>query len=110
MKRLHFLGIGALALSLCVATWARAQFEPDGLSAFEQAAAADLIVIGKVTDIEPEPVLAERAHSKDKVLHLVATIRVEENLLGAKGVTHVRVAFVPELRAPRKNPAVKVLG
>ena len=108
MGRLHFIGVGTLALLFCTAACARAQFEPDGLSAFEQAAAADVIVIGKVTDIESEPVLAERARGKDKVLHLVATIRVEENLLDAKGLTHVRVAFVPELRAPGRNPAVKV--
>jgi hypothetical protein len=110
MQRFHFVGVGALALSLCVTARAQAQFEPDGLSAFEQAASADIIVIGKVTEIEPEPILADGAKGKDKLLHLVATIRVEENLQGAKGVTHVRVAFVPELRAPRRNPAVKVLG
>jgi hypothetical protein len=106
MGRLHLIGIGALALSISLAARARAQFEPDGLSAIEQAAAADVIVIGKVTEIEPGPVLAEGAKGTGKILHLVATIRVEENLLGAKGVTHVRVAFVPELRA-RRNSAVK---
>jgi hypothetical protein len=110
MGRHHFIGVGALALLFCAAACARAQFEPDGLSAFEQAAASDVIVIGKVTDIESEPVLAERARGTGKVLHLIATIRVEENLLGAKGLTHIRVAFVPELRPPLRDPGVKVLG
>jgi hypothetical protein len=108
MGRLHFVGPGALTLLLSLATSARSQFDSGGLSAFEQAAAADVIVIGRVTEIEPEPILADGLRGKDKVLHLVATIRVDENLMGAKGVTIVRVAFVPELRAPSTNPNVKV--
>jgi hypothetical protein len=107
MGRLHFIGLAALALSLFLADGARAQFEPDGLSPFEQASAADVIVMGKVIDIEPEPVLADSTKGKDKTLHLVATVRVEQKLLGATGVTHLRVAFAPDLPAPGRNPAVK---
>jgi hypothetical protein len=108
MGRIHLFGFVVVALSLSLAARARSQVEPEGLSAFEQTAAADLIVIGKVTDIEPEPVLIASPGGTGKALHLVATIRVEENLSGAKGLTHVRVAFVPELPAPTRNPAVKI--
>jgi hypothetical protein len=108
MRRIHIIGLGAMVLSLSLASPARSQFVPDGWSAFQQTAAADLIVIGKVTDIEPQSVLAERTKGADKVDHLVATIRIEENLLGAKGLTHLRVAFVPGLPPPPPtNPAQK---
>jgi hypothetical protein len=108
MARIHLLGLGVMVLSLALVARAHSQNELEGLSAFEQTAAADLIVIGKVTNIEPEPVLAEGPRGTCKALHLVATIRVEENLFGAKGLTHVRVAFVPELPAPARDPNVKI--
>jgi hypothetical protein len=105
MRRIHLIGLTAMALALWLAAPARCQFVADGLSAFEQTAAADVIVIGKVTALEPEPVFIERSNATKKLLHLVATIRVEERLLGGKGLTHVRVAFVPEIPTPLPNPA-----
>lgn len=106
MRRIHLVALGVMALS--PAAPARAQFVPEGLSPFQQVSAADLVVTGKVTDIEPEPVLVERVKGGEKVLHLVATLRVEEKLLGAGGLTHVRVAFVPELPEPTPDPAVPI--
>jgi hypothetical protein len=108
MARFHLIGLGVFTLLHSLAARACAQFEPVGLSAFEQAAAADVIVTGKVTDIERDPILVERTNRTAKVLHLVATIRVDENLLGAKGLTHLRVAFVSETPAPARDPNVKI--
>ena len=59
---------------------------------------ADVVVVGKVTGIESQSVVAERWKGEEKVGHLVAIVRIEESLLGAKDLTHIRVGFVPEMQ------------
>jgi hypothetical protein len=61
-----------------------------------RAALADCIVVGKVTSIEEKPVDALAAPgAKDKVPYTVAVVKVDEAITGAKGLTHVRVGFLP---------------
>jgi hypothetical protein len=110
MNRNRLVGVSALMLALAFTAAAHGQFERDGLSPFEQASMADLIILGKVTDLETQPVIVERSKGADKVGHLVAAIHVEENLFGAKGLTHVRVGFVPEIPSPARNPTQPFLG
>ena len=106
----RYVGLSVLAL-LSLMTPARSQFEvfPQGVSPLEQTTQADVIVIGTVTDIEEQPVQAERRKGSGKVAHLVGTIRVAETLLGAKGLTHVRVGYVPGIPEIRPD-GQKFLG
>lgn len=61
-----------------------------------QAAGADAIVIGKVTEVEAEPVEAAAfpgAPKDAKASYKVAILKVDEALLGGSGVTRFRVGF-----------------
>ena len=109
MRRLRFVGPSVAILTLALATSARSQFVPDGLSPTEQTVRADVVVVGKVTGMEPQTVLAERWKGDGKVGHLVATIHIEESPIGAKGLTHIRVGFVPEIPDAVVNDRQKVL-
>jgi hypothetical protein len=61
-----------------------------------RVALADCIIVGKVTSIEDKPVDAPAAPgAKDKVPYTVAVVKVDDAILGAKGLTHVRVGFPP---------------
>jgi hypothetical protein len=61
-----------------------------------RVALADCIIVGKVTSIEEKPVDAPAAPgAKDKVPYTVAVVKVDDAILGAKGLTHVRVGFQP---------------
>jgi hypothetical protein len=108
MRRIPIIGLSVAILTLALATSARSQVVQDGLSPIEQTVMADIVVVGKVTGMEPQTVLAERWRGDDKVGHLVATIRIEESLLGAKGLTHIRVGFAPDVREDRVNNAQKI--
>lgn len=68
------------------------------LSPMQQAAQADIVVIGKVTDLESDLAMVEASPGSERVGHMVANVRIEESLLGTKGLTHVRIGFVPTTR------------
>jgi hypothetical protein len=61
----------------------------------QQASQADIVVVGKVVDVEPDMVMAEQYVGGGKVGHMVVNVRIQESLLGAKGLTHIRVGYVP---------------
>jgi hypothetical protein len=64
------------------------------------------IVVGKVTALEEKPRLAKQFQGQiDKVEWTIAEIKVEDSLLGAKGLTHARVGFVPP-RKPNPNEPI----
>jgi hypothetical protein len=61
---------------------------------FQQAAATDAIVIGRVTSIEDKEIELQVSPSHpDKLAYRVAVVKVVEPLKGAKGVKEVRLAF-----------------
>jgi hypothetical protein len=63
---------------------------------------ADAVVVGKVTAIEDKTVSASAAPGvADKVEYHIATVKVEDALLGAKGLTHIKVGYV----VPKEPPA-----
>jgi hypothetical protein len=71
----------------------------------QQAAHADVIVIGKVLEIEKEMTQASAHPSvKDKVDFHVAAIRISESIAGAKGLTSIRVGWQPAAPANIPNP------
>ena len=71
-----------------------------------QAANADAIVIGKVTEVEAEPVEATAFPGADKDAKMsfkVAVVKVDTALLGGGGVTRFRVGF-PADAPPATKP------
>jgi hypothetical protein len=61
----------------------------------QRVAQADVVIIGKVTAIEDKPVSATQVPgAKEKTEYRVAVIKIGDALLGAKGLTHIKVGFI----------------
>jgi hypothetical protein len=74
----------------------------------ERVATADAVVIGKVTAIEDKTVSAESAPgAKDKVEYQIAVVKIENGLLGTKGLTHVKIGTV---KPPEGRPIIRPGG
>jgi hypothetical protein len=74
----------------------------------ERVATADAVVAGKVTGIEDKTVSAEPAPGvKDKVEYEIAVVKVEDGILGTKGLTHVKVGTV---KVPEGKPIIRPGG
>src|SRR3954463_5601249 len=57
---------------------------------------ATTIVVGKVESIEEKTVAAPRfPGDKEKGEYRIAVIKIEDPILGAKGLTTLRVGFIP---------------
>jgi hypothetical protein len=72
------------------------------------AANADAVVVGKVTEVENDPVEATAypgAPKDQKVSYKVAVIKIDESLLGAGGVTRFRVGFPADAPVAGEAPA-----
>jgi hypothetical protein len=72
----------------------------------QRVATADLVVLGKVTAVDDEPVQAyplARSATTPKVAFQVTTVRVESVIVGAEKLDEVRVAFMapPAPNKPR---------
>jgi hypothetical protein len=61
----------------------------------DRVAGASAIVIGKVTTIEEKTVQARPNPAAQPVEYQIAVIKIDEAILGAKGLTHIRVGFIP---------------
>jgi hypothetical protein len=74
----------------------------------ERIALADLIVIGKVTSLDSEPIdalpLLPIPGVSKQVTYRIVNITVSKPLLGAKAVTRVRVGFVPPMDSRKPAP------
>jgi hypothetical protein len=59
-------------------------------------AQAEAILVGKVTAFENKTVMARRGpDDRERVEYRVAVVKVEESLIGGKGLTHVKVGVAP---------------
>jgi len=67
---------------------------PVAASSKQKAMQADVVVVGKVAGIDKETVDLEPFPGQPKVPHTVANIKIETALLGAKNVTHIKLAYV----------------
>jgi hypothetical protein len=103
MKSARQLGVftAASAALLAAATAANAlMIAPPSL--VQRVAQSSTIVVGKVEKIEEKTVSAPRfPGAKDKAEYQIAVIKIDDPILAAKGLTHVRVGFVP---APMGGP------
>ena len=68
-----------------------------------RVAAADAVVVGKVTAIEEKTVLVKEGNRM--VEYKIAVVTVGDGLLGTKGAKTVRLGFVPIPPNVRINPA-----
>lgn len=72
-----------------------------------QAVQADVVVLGKVTEIEKETVEAtpfKGAPKDQKVTYKIAVLKIQDPMVGARGLTQIRVGFFGE--AAPAEPAV----
>ena len=97
MKSARQVGVftAAGAALLAAATFANAlMIAPPSLA--QRVAQANTIVVGKVEKIEDKTVSAPRfPGDKNKTEYQIAVIKVDDPILAAKGLTHVRVGFLP---------------
>jgi hypothetical protein len=101
MHRSHWLLALACLLGAGVGVLRAEVMAPDPVP--DRVAAAEIIVVGKVTAIEGKTVMGKRfATDKEKTECTVAVIQVAEPLKGAKGLTTIRLGFVPSVGAGGK--------
>ena len=60
----------------------------------ERVGACDVVVVGTVTEVEPDPVKVAVYAGGQKNRYRVAKVKVGEALLGAAGATELRIVFV----------------
>lgn len=60
----------------------------------ERVARNDLVVVGTVVEVEEDAVEIDPYRYGYKSWYQVARVKIDDNLFGASGLTHVRVAFV----------------
>jgi len=67
------------------------------LTPLQRTFQADAVVVGKVTAIEDDLVEAPAEKgSEQKLAYKIAVVKVDSALVGAAGLTHVKIGFVPE--------------
>jgi len=92
MQRLFLSGL-FLSLALSSAAAGKA-IAPSPIAL--RVAMSEAVVVGKVTAIEEKTIRAERwPGDTEKGDFQVAIIKIEEPILGAKGLTHLKVGFIP---------------
>ena len=103
MRRVSLCGLAAVAAVALLAPAAVA-FKIAVMPAASTKAKvlqSEVVVVGKVVGIDKETVELEQYSGGPKVAHTVANIKIETPLVGAKNVTHVKVAYVkPESPQP----------
>jgi hypothetical protein len=74
---------------------------------FERVGRVDTVVTGKVTSIEEKSVLAPAIlGAKENMEYLVAVVKIDDTIQGAKGLTHIKVGF-PAPQAPVPGRGVR---
>jgi len=114
MKRILFVGVCRLFALMALLNIPMSGY---GVRAADQAptptglrlARSDATIVGTVTAIEEKTVTATKfPGDPDKVEYHVATVKVEQALQGAKGLTHIKVAFfVPAKPVPPPDSKTK---
>lgn len=96
MRRFFLCGLTAVAaISLAAPpAWALRIAVMPAASTKTKVLQAEVVVVGKVTGIDKETVDLEPYPGAPKVAYSVANIKIETGLVGAKNVTHVKVAFL----------------
>lgn len=65
----------------------------------ERALRSSVVIVGKVTAIEKDPIDALPYPGTDRKLpYTVAVVKIETGLFGAEGLTHIKIGFAPSQR------------
>jgi hypothetical protein len=114
MRRVWFSGVIAVAGVALLGTYSPAQVVADRKVAVrisplpERVALAETIVTGKVTAIEEKKVSAHQfPGAKDKVEFTIAVVKIDDPLLNAKGITHVKIGFVEPQAVGAPGPGIR---
>src|SRR5262249_1133208 len=109
MSRTHLGHLLVLAGLVCIGTASPAQALKVRMSPLpERVAQADAVVVGKGTDIEKKNVAAKPfPEAEEKMEYQVAVIEIKDGIVGAKGLTHLRVAFIPMQEGDAPRPVVR---
>jgi hypothetical protein len=74
-------------------------------------AQSTVVVVGKVESIEEKTVAAKQdPNAQDKSEYQIAVIKIEDPILVEKGLTHIRVGFVPPAAKVNPNPMIRPIG
>jgi hypothetical protein len=106
-RKLAWLFLGIFSFALTTPLWAMIA-APAPIP--DRVATADMVVIGKITSIEEKTIQASRfPGSPVKTEFRVAMIHIETMLKGPKGLTDVRLGFIPPPpgRQPGQPPQPK---
>ena len=98
MRRVPTTGIAVLGVAIVLASVARAKAVAVMVNrpAALQAIQADVIITGKVSEIEKELAKATQfPGAKDQIAYQVAVINIKESIRGANGLTTVRIGYLP---------------
>ena len=85
------------ALALAAPVSSKALIAPQSIT--QRVATSDVVAFGKVTGLDEKTVKAERFPGQVAEFR-IATVKIDQHLYGAQGLTHIKVGFVPPT-APR---------
>jgi len=109
-----FLRAAALAVAVvATAEFANAKLMMAPSPPARRAIMADISLLGKVTGIQKEPVMAlpPFAGAKDKVAFQIATVKVEAGLIGADKLKEIKIGTIlPPKVDPKAPPAPRIGG
>jgi hypothetical protein len=106
---MHRTALAALALLFLTAPLTALMVAPTPIP--DRLALADAVVVGKIVSIEDKTVAAKRfPGDPNKSEFKVALIQIDDPLYGAKGLTRVRLGFVPPPPQVQPNPGRPVIG
>jgi hypothetical protein len=110
MHRLSYRMAGLAGLGLLLTALAAPAMMIAPAPIPQRVAQADAVVVGKVTAIEDKTVsVAQAPGVKEKVEYHVAVIKVSDDVLGAKGLTHIKVGFIVPKETPPGKPGGPVV-
>lgn len=88
--------LAATAATLLLAAPVGAKRVARAFTPVEKLVRSDAVVVGKVTALEKDEVLAPQfPGAPDKVAYRVAVVKVQTGVFGAANVTHLKVGFLP---------------
>jgi hypothetical protein len=76
------------------------------LDSTQQTIQAEVIVVGRIVEIEDtDTEVTTPPGTSQKTVYKIANLQIQEALVGAKGLTHIRVGFIPINQSP--NPQLR---
>jgi hypothetical protein len=111
--RYRYIFAALLAIILSFPAHAKALIVAMPSQPVQQTALADVVIIGKVIELEKDPVEAAPyagAPKNQKVPYKIAVIKIEDSLLGGTGLTQLRVGFIENEGGRSFAPAPALQG